>query len=291
MKKGIIIKGYSGFYYVQTGSEVWECTLRGKYRIKNQDFLVGDRVLVSPVNDGRAVIEKVLTRKNQLIRPPVANVEQVIIVMSLENPPPDLMLLDRLLVMGEFHGLDLAISFNKADLVTQDFMDELSSVYKNVGYTVILSSAKTLMGINTLRECLKDKISVLAGPSGVGKSSLLNAVQPGLSLKTGGVSHKSKRGRHTTRHVELLSLAGGGFVADTPGFSRLDLPEMLREDLASYFPEIAELKVNCRFSSCLHHTEPDCAVRSAFDAGLIHPGRYNNYLYLLEEVISNERRY
>lgn len=291
MIEGIIIKGYSGFYYVQTDSEVWECTLRGKYRIKNQDFLVGDRVIIRPVNDGKAVIEKVLTRTNQLVRPPVANVEQVIIVMSLGNPPPDLMLLDRLLVMGEFHGLELVIAFNKADLVSQDFMEQHCSIYKNIGYTVILSSAKTLMGINELRECLKDKISVLAGPSGVGKSSLLNAVQPGLSLKTGEVSHKSRRGRHTTRHVELLGLAGGGFVADTPGFSRLDLPEMLREDLAYYFPEIAELQVNCRFASCLHHTEPDCAVRSAVDAGSVDTGRYNNYLYLLEEVISNERRY
>lgn len=291
MIEGIIIKGYSGFYYVQTDSDVWECTLRGKYRIKHQDFLVGDRVLVSPVNAKKAVIEKVLTRTNQLVRPPVANVEQVIVVMSLDNPPPDLMLLDRLLVMGEFYGLELVIAFNKADLVTQDFMDHYSSIYKDVGYPVILSSAKTLMGINTLRECLRNKISVLAGPSGVGKSSLLNAVQPGLSLKTGDISHKSKRGRHTTRHVELLSLAGGGFVADTPGFSRLDLPEMLREDLAYYFPEIAALQANCRFSSCLHHTEPDCAVRSALDDGLINAGRYNNYLYLLEEVISNERRY
>src|SRR5690606_16955157 len=160
---------------------------------------------------------------NQLVRPPVANVEQVVIVVSLDSPPPDLMLLDRLLVLAEFHGLDSVIVFNKADLVTPAAMEKFRSVYENIGYRVILSSARTLMGIDALRERLKAKISVLAGPSGVGKSSLLNAVQPGLSLKTGDVSHKTNRGRHTTRHVELMRLAEGGFVADTPGFSRLNL--------------------------------------------------------------------
>lgn len=291
MLEGIIIKGYSGFYYVQAGSEVWECTLRGKYRVKNQDFLVGDRVLIRPVSDRKGVIEKVFERKNQLVRPPVANVEQVIIVMSVDSPPPDLMLLDRLLVVAEFHGLAVVIVFNKADLVAPAAMDKYRSVYEGIGYPVILSSARTLAGVDALRERLKDRISVLAGPSGVGKSSLLNAVQPGLSLKTGDVSHKTKRGRHTTRHVELLRLADGGFVADTPGFSRLNLTGMTREELAGYFPELARLQGSCRFSSCLHHTEPDCAVRGALDAGLIDSGRYHHYLYLLEEVISNERRY
>ncbi|HHY59765.1 MAG TPA: ribosome small subunit-dependent GTPase A [Clostridia bacterium] len=291
MLEGIIVRGYSGFYYVQTGSETWECRLRGKYRVKHQDFLVGDRVLITPVGQQKGVIEKVLERKNQLVRPPVANVEQVVIVVSLDSPPPDLMLLDRLLVLAEFHGLDSVIVFNKADLVTPAAMEKFRSVYENIGYRVILSSARTLMGIDALRESLKDKISVLAGPSGVGKSSLLNAVQPGLSLKTGEVSHKTKRGRHTTRHVELMRLAEGGFVADTPGFSRLNLTDMTREELSDYFPEMSRLRSNCRFSSCLHYTEPDCAVRSALDAGLIDSGRYHHYLYLLEEVMANERRY
>ncbi|NLC77418.1 MAG: ribosome small subunit-dependent GTPase A [Clostridia bacterium] len=291
MLEGIIVKGYSGFYYVQSGSFLWECSLRGKYRIKEQSFLVGDRVLIKPVNESKAVIEKVLPRTNELIRPPVANVEQVVIVVSLADPDPDLMLLDRLLILAEHQELKVLICFNKADLVETAFQEQHYRLYEGIGYRVLLTSVKNMTGISLLKEALRGKISVMAGPSGVGKSSLLNAVQPGLSLKTGTVSQKTRRGRHTTRHVELLSLEGGGFVADTPGFSRLVLPEMKREDLSYYFPELAELKAQCRFSSCLHQTEPGCAVLAAKENNLINTGRYEHYCYLLNEVIQNERRY
>jgi ribosome biogenesis GTPase len=291
MLEGIIVKGYSGFYYVQSGSFLWECSLRGKYRIKDQDFLVGDRVLVKPLNDSKAVIEKVLTRTNQLIRPPVANVEQVVIVVSLANPDPDLMLLDRILVLAEHQELKVVICFNKADLVDEEYQDKHRSLYESIGYDTLLTSVKTMTGISRLLDYLKGKISVMAGPSGVGKSSILNAIQPGLALKTGRVSQKTKRGRHTTRHVELMGLEAGGFVADTPGFSRLDLPEIKKEDLSYFFPEMAELKTGCRFTSCLHQTEPGCAVLAAKDKGSVDMGRYENYSYLLNELIRNERRY
>lgn len=291
MLEGIIVKGYSGFYYVQSGSCQWECSLRGKYRIKDQKFLVGDRVIIKPLSETKAVIEKVLQRTSELYRPPVANVEQVMIVMSLDDPAPDLTLLDRLLVLVECHGLQMVICFNKADLVGEQVKENYRHLYESIGYPILLTSAKKNLGISAVEKKLRNKISVLAGPSGVGKSSLLNAIQPGLALKTGKVSDKSRRGRHTTRHVQLLSLDIGGFVADTPGFSRLDLPDMKREELVRYFPELAEHGVNCRFASCLHQTEPGCAVRSAYEKGLIDAGRYERYSHFLAEVLRNERRY
>lgn len=291
MLEGIIVKGYSGFYYVQSGSFLWECSLRGRYRVKEQDFLVGDRVLIKPVSDTRAVIEKVMERKNQLNRPLVANIDQVIIVMALTLPEPDLMLLDRLLVLTEYHDLTPIICWNKGDLVEESQIPNFLHTYARTGYSLVITSAKTGTGIDQLKEALKDKISVMAGPSGVGKSSLLNVVQPGLSLKTGKVGAKSGKGRHTTRHVELLKLEFGGFVADTPGFSRLDLPPVEREELTYLFPEIAHQAFNCKFSSCLHHTEPGCMVRSALDEGKIHRIRYDHYCYFLDEIGQRERRY
>ncbi len=235
MLEGTIIKGYSGFYYVHTQDLLWECSLRGKYRIKEQNFLVGDRVLITPIAGNKAVIEQVLERKNQLSRPTIANVEQVIIVMSFASPKPDLNLLDRLLILGEHQGLVNIICFNKLDLIAVGTASELIKMYQDIGYSTLGISAKTRQGIDRLEKMFRNKISVLAGPSGVGKSSLLQAIQPELALKTGSVSEKNQRGRHTTRHVELLKLNNGGYVADTPGFSRMDLPEMDREDLAFIF--------------------------------------------------------
>ena len=231
MVEGIIVRGYSGFYYVQNGEREWECSLRGRYRIKPQDFLVGDRVVIQPLAEGKGVIERVLPRKSRLKRPPIANVEQVIVVMALAKPEPDLVLLDRLLVLAGVEGIKPVICLNKEDLVSRETVESYSAIYRNI-YPVLITSVKKGTGIQALKETLRGTISVLAGPSGVGKSSLLNKIQPGLSLKTGAVSGKSQRGRHTTRHVQLLQVEGLGYVADTPGFSRLNLPPMLREDLS-----------------------------------------------------------
>ncbi|MFA5536214.1 MAG: ribosome small subunit-dependent GTPase A [Bacillota bacterium] len=291
MLEGTIVKGYSGFYYVQTKDFLWECSLRGKYRVKDQDFLVGDRVLITPIAEDKAVIEQVLERKNQLTRPAVANVEQVIIVMSFASPKPDLNLLDRLLVLSGHHGLTGIICFNKLDLIAVEVGLKLIKIYQNIGYSVLGVSAKTRQGVGDLEKVFKNKLSVLAGPSGVGKSSLLQAIQPEFVLKTGRVSEKTQRGRHTTRHVELLKLNNGGYVADTPGFSRVDLPQLAREDLAFYFPEIANFGASCRFTNCLHRGEPGCAVEDAFRQGLINEERIKNYQSFLTEVIQNERRY
>lgn len=290
MLKGIILRGYSSFYYVLAENKEYECSLRGKYRVKKQDFLPGDNVLISTVDNNKGVIEEVLPRENQLVRPPIANVNQAVLVMAVKNPMPDLQLLDRLLIIVEHQGVTPVICFNKLDL-DEKAGEELGSLYRNIGYKVILTSTKNNYGIGELREQLKNHISVFAGSSGVGKSSLLNMIQPGLALKTGDVGIKSRRGRHTTRYTSLLPLQGGGLVADSPGFSRLYLPEIKREELGHYFPEFDEFAQLCKFNTCLHHKEPDCAVKNALENSLIDPGRYNNYLIFLSEVIAKERSY
>ncbi len=289
--EGIVIKGYSGFYYVQAQATLWECSLRGRFRVHEQDFLPGDRVEISVLKGCKGVIEQVLPRRNSLIRPPIANVEQTVIVLAHHSPEPDLNLLDRLLIQVEEAHVAPVICFNKADTASAHEIKSLESIYGDIGYKVISTGSGTEYGIAALKQELQGKVSVFAGPSGVGKSTLVNAIQPGLALKTGEVSRKLSRGRHTTRHVELLPLEGGGFVADTPGFSSLNLPDMRREELQNFFPELDKLASDCKFSTCLHWQEPQCAVKAGLEQGMIYGGRYANYLLFLQEVIEHERRY
>ncbi|MDN5348042.1 MAG: ribosome biosis GTPase / thiamine phosphate phosphatase [Clostridia bacterium] len=290
MEEGIIIRRYAGFYYVDTGAKIWECRLRGRHRLTEQDFLAGDRVRITPVGPQQGVIEEVLPRRTRLERPAVANVDLVMVVMSFVSPPPDLKLLDRLLILAAAHGIEAGICWNKVDLIEAG-EGRLPGFYSSLGYSSILTSARTGQGIPELGRLLAGHIAAFAGPSGVGKSSLLNALIPGLALKTGEVSRKIDRGRHTTRHVELLRLPGGGLIADTPGFSRLDLPKMERQELASYFPEMLPFLGRCRFNSCLHRSEPGCAVREAVAAGKVDGTRYKHYLEFLEEIILKEKEY
>jgi len=288
---GVIIKRYSGFYYVWDGQAEWECALRGKFRLTRQTFLPGDKVSLTILDQQKrkAVIEGVEQRKNELVRPTVANVEQVIIVLAVANPEPDFWLLDRLLVMAQYNKVNPVICFNKTDLKSGQ-IDEIIGDYQGV-FPLLTTSTKTGEGLTELKEVLAGKISVLAGPSGVGKSSLINEIE-GLSLKTGDVSEKMDRGKHTTRHVELLRLSGGGLLADTPGFSQIYLPQDLkREDLVRYYPDFLEYHAHCRFNTCLHREEPDCAVRAAVNEKKLPEKRYQRYLTLLEEVINEERRY
>ena len=291
MLEGILVKGYGGFYYVKVGQERWECSLRGKFRKQKQDFLAGDKIIFAPIDDLKGVIEGVGPRRNQLLRPLVANLDQVLVVIALANPDPDLLLLDRILLMVQREAVVPVICLNKADQVEEMKIQSIAGIYQSAGYQVVVASTKTGRGIDEIRQLLQNKISVFAGPSGVGKSSLLNALQPGLALKTGAVSEKIGRGRHTTRHVELMETTMGGLIADTPGFSQLDLPEMRRGELQEHYPEIWQRAPHCRFSSCLHNSEPDCAVKAALADGEIDPGRYGRYLMLLEQVIAKERRY
>jgi ribosome biogenesis GTPase len=292
------MKGYSGFYYVLADEErIWECSLRGRNRRKGQTFLPGDRVVCTIVNEttGKAVIENVLPRCSQLDRPLVANVDQLVIVMALANPAPDLQLLDRLLIMAEYNQVSPVICFNKADLVEAEEAEQLQKSYFQLGFPVVVTSSVTGWGIDRLKSLLPGKITVFSGPSGVGKSSLLNALQDEQSLRTGEVSAKLSRGRHTTRHAQLLAFSAGsasGLLVDTPGFSRLNLPENLRrEELVDYYPDFRQYKHLCRFNSCLHREEPGCAVREAMEKGLIDEARYQRYLAFLTELMAAERRY
>lgn len=286
---GTLMKGYAGFYYVYADDRVWECSLRGRFRVKKQDFIPGDKVIILPGTGDKATIEKVLERRNLLVRPTIANVDQALLVFAEKTPDPDYNLLDRLLIQIGRSEIDGLLIFTKSDLL-KDSRNEIADYYRRIGYQVLSVSNKTGQGIPEVAEYLQDRVSVLAGPSGVGKSSLLNSLEPGRMLKTGEVSDKIGRGKHTTRHVELISVAGG-LVADTPGFSSLNLPEMKREELQDYFPEFDEYRGYCRFTSCLHDQEPACAVKEALEEGKILSSRYEHYLQFLKEVIEKERRY
>lgn len=296
MIDGVLLKGYGGFYYVYAEDRVWECSLRGRFRVKVQDFLPGDRVKILPNEGDKATIEAVEPRRNALIRPTIANVDQAILVFAMTSPKPDLNLLDRLLIQVTYEEIEPILVFTKFDkfqeaaFTTGSEELAITNVYRKIGYTVFEVSNKTGQGIEDVGTRLKEKISVLAGPSGVGKSSLFNALSPGKKLKTGELSLKSKRGRHTTRHVELMVCAGG-LVADTPGFSSLFLPNMSRLELAECFPEFAERRSQCRFSSCIHDKEPNCAIKEALATGEISPSRYEHYLIFLQEIIASERKY
>jgi len=287
---GVVLKATAGFYYVQLDDGLWECSLRGKFRLDKTEVLVGDRVSIIPRHGRVGVIDKVYPRNNALLRPPVANVDLAVIIFAVREPDLTMVLLDRLLVQADYARVEPVICLNKTDLSDGSHRETLD-IYSRAGYTVLETSTYNGMGVGELRSLLKGKISVLAGPSGVGKSSLLNAVQPGFSLKTGEVGKKIKRGRHTTRHVELLSLEDGGLVADTPGFSQIFLPDIKREELSLFFPEIERFMGQCRFSGCLHASEPDCAVKEAVGKNIISPARYGNYLQFLDEIIKQERKY
>ncbi|MGB9802599.1 ribosome small subunit-dependent GTPase A [Desulfofundulus sp.] len=290
LQEGTVVKAYGGHYYIASGREIFDCTLRGRFRREKKQVLVGDRVTFRLEARGYGVIEEIHPRRTTLVRPPVANVDRALIVFAVKDPEPSTFLLDRFLTQAEHAGVRPAICFNKMDLGTEP-VSNIIGAYRRAGYPVVCTSALDGSGLDELRVLLEGHITVFAGPSGVGKSSLLNALVPGLELKTGEISRKLGRGRHTTRHVELLCLPGGGLVADTPGFSSLYLPEMKREELGEYYPEFLTYRDGCRFTGCLHFQEPDCAVKKAVEAGEIAAFRYENYLRLLKEVMEMERRY
>ncbi|MFA7468405.1 MAG: ribosome small subunit-dependent GTPase A [Desulfotomaculaceae bacterium] len=287
---GVIIKAVGGFYFVRAGDQVFRCSIRGKIRQQKSQAMVGDMVSIILMGDDDGVVEKILPRRNELVRPLIANVDQAVVIFATKQPDPSALLLDRFLVQVRAAEITPVICFNKFDLAEKK-EPELISHYDRTGYPVIRVSAKTGQGLESLHIFLKDRINVLAGPSGVGKSSLLNKLQPGLELQTGDISRKLQRGKHTTRHVELIPLEQGGLVADTPGFSNVYLPAMKREELPGYYPEFKSYADQCRFNGCLHYREPNCAVKEAVRKERVSMLRYQNYLSLLAEVIESERRY
>ena len=289
--QGYIIKGYSGFYYVKSGEKIYECSLRGKSKKKDMRFLSGDLVEFLPLDDEKGVIEKRLERRNELIRPPIANVDQLVIVAAAKNPAPDYMLIDRMCIIALWNHMEPILCFNKIDLATD--RDSLHAHYRHTGFQILNTSTKTGEGIEDLKQVLTGKISAFAGNSGVGKSSLLNALEEQERVQTGEISQKLKRGKHTTRHVELFPLAAADtFIADTPGFSALELPkEMKREELSRYYPDFMQYLSDCKFATSQHRNEPECKVKEAVAQGEIAQSRYDNYLLFLDEVIANERSF
>lgn len=293
MLDGKIIKGIGGFYYVDTEFGVYECRARGIFRKDKITPLVGDRVKISIVDEEskKGVVEEIDKRDAELVRPPISNVDKAIIVFAITNPKPNLSLLDRFIVLAEKENLEIVIVFTKQDLDEDDTLVELKSIYELSGYKVIPVSTKTKLNIDKIKEELKDNVVVFAGPSGVGKSSLLNEIDSEFKLQTGEVSDKIKRGKHTTRHAELLKLECGGMVADTPGFSSLNLDDIEDTELKNYFIEFDEFD-DCRFGyRCVHENEPSCSVKEAVENGKIHKKRYDSYIQLLNEIRQGKRRY
>ena len=294
MINGKIIKGIGGFYYVDTEKGLYECRARGIFRKNKVTPLVGDRVSISVVDEEnkKGVVEEIEKRDTELVRPPIANVDKALIVFAIKNPAPNLSLLDRFIVLAEKENLEIVIVFTKVDLDSDgELLEELKSIYEVSGYKVIPVSNKLKLNIDKIKEELKENTVVFAGPSGVGKSSLLNEVDKNFELKTGEVSDKIKRGKHTTRHAELLKLECGGMVADTPGFSSLTLDDIDESELKEYFIEF-DKHDDCRFGSrCIHENEPSCAVKEAVENGEISKKRYESYIQLLNEIRSGKRRY
>lgn len=294
MIKGRIIKGIGGFYYIDTDDGIIECKARGIFRKNKITPLVGDIVYINIIDEEekKGVIEDIEERNSELIRPLIANVSKAVIVFAVKNPDPNFSLLDRFIVLAEKEGLEIVICINKIDLDDKNEIEKIKQVYETAGYKVIPVSKKENINIDKLREELKDNIIVFAGPSGVGKSSLLNSIDSNLKLETGNISEKIKRGKHTTRHAELMKLEHGGMVADTPGFSSLNLDDIEEDELKDYFIEFERYSSDCKFyKNCLHENEPNCAVKDALDKGEVSKERYDSYLQLLKEIRENDRRY
>ena len=290
---GKIIKGIAGFYYIHDGHDkVYACKAKGVFRNRGIKPVVGDNVEFTVLDETalEGNIDKILPRKNVLIRPASANVDQALVIFAMDNPKPNFMLLDRFLIMMEREGVPAVICFNKKDLATMEELEFLCETYQSCGYQVILSSALKGEGLAEIEEVLQGKTTVVAGPSGVGKSSLTNSLQEEVEMETGEISRKLKRGKHTTRHAQIIPVAQDTFLVDTPGFSSLYIENMEEQELKDYFPEFRRYEGQCRFQGCRHIHEPGCAVKEALENNEISRLRYEDYLELHQEL-KEKRRY
>ena len=285
--QGKIVKGISGFYYVHVvESGIYECKAKGIFRQQKMKPLVGDDVEIDIISEEKKTgnVAAILPRKNALIRPAVANVDQALLIFAAASPNPNFNLLDRFLVMMGRQDVPVILCFNKCDLITEEQKQEIEAIYEVSGCKILFVSAKKELGLKELQEILEGKTTTVAGPSGVGKSSLINLLAPEACMETWEIMMQIERGRHTTSHGVLIKLKGEGYIMDTPGFSSLYLPEMEKEELQDCYPEIAAFEPYCRFQGCSHISEPDCGVKEALSEGKIHPVRYENYCQLYGEL-------
>lgn len=287
MNTGIVVKNMNGYFYVQDPKgTVHECKVRGRLKKDKYSILVGDRVEFSNEN----LIEAILERNNAMVRPAVANIDQVILVVAAYNPDINILLLDKMLVMIEHADIPIVVCINKYDLADEN-TEKILALYKSVGYSVITTSVNANIGIEELRSILFGKVTAFAGPSGVGKSSLLNAVDSKFSFQTGVISDKIKRGKHTTRHASLFSLDANSFIMDTPGFSAIEFNDVSLERLPTLFPEFEAYGTDCKFSPCYHDREPVCGVKEALDNEMIKVSRYQSYMSIREEIQNQRKRF
>lgn len=282
--EGIIKKGIGGFYYIKTDEGIIECKARGKFRYNSLKPMVGDRVTIK-VENGKGVIEDIHERSSELIRPTVANVTQAFVVFAIKNPDINLDLLNRFLTLCEYNDIHAVVCLNKEDLCTEEEKENLKELINDIGYEVLFINAKEGKGFDALKERLAHNITVLCGPSGAGKSTLLNSFIDREHMETGSVSEKIGRGKHTTRHSELIDV-DNGYLVDTPGFTTLDVTFIDRDSLKYCFPEFNDYNNLCKFNGCNHYKEPKCAVKEAVEEGKINKLRYEFYIKTLEEIIN-----
>lgn len=287
MIQGTIMRGVGGFYYVKAQNQLYECKARGIFKKDGITPAVGDEVELSDLAEDKAVIHRILERKNHFLRPTVANIEQMVLVASLASPDPNLSVIDRFLVMAEGEQVEIVICFTKGDLVKPEELERFRRIYAPI-YPVVLVNGLKGEGITELKPLLFGKKSALAGPSGVGKSTLLNLIHENLEVETGSISRKTNRGKHTTRHVELFELSDGGMLFDTPGFTSFEILEAEEDELQFLFPEIEALVGQCKYKSCRHSSEPACAVKEAVASGKIPASRYESYLSMYQELLARD---
>lgn len=291
--RGKIVKGISGFYYVHVAETgIYECKAKGIFRNQKIKPLVGDDVEIVVLDEEKKIgnVEKILPRTRELIRPAVANIDMALVIFAAAKPDPNFNLLDRFLCMMEYQKVPVTICFNKCDLVTEEQRETLRKIYEPAGYELLFTSAKTQENVEKLKSVLQGKMTAVAGPSGVGKSSLINDLQDAVQMQTGGISDKIERGKHTTRHSQIIPIAENTYIMDTPGFSSMDLPGFSKEDLWTCYPEFVRFEPGCRFIRCSHIGEPDCGVKTALAEGKISQVRYDNYVQLYQEM-KNMRKY
>lgn len=292
--QGKIIKGIAGFYYVHVvHSGIYECKAKGAFRNKKVKPLVGDNVEIDIISqeDYKGNIIEILERTNELIRPAVANIDQSLVVFAVKRPDPNINLLDRFLVMMERQDIPVIICFNKCDMADDNELLQLKNIYVNSGYHVIFTSTLNGTGVDAVKRLLEGKTTAFAGPSGVGKSSMLNAIIPDANSETGDISEKIGRGKNTTRHTEIFNLGEDTYIMDTPGFTSLFTNDFDKEYLKDYFPEFRKYEGKCRFNGCIHENEPDCKVKEALSEGKISQKRYDNYIQMLQEIKNRKKQY